>query len=106
MTSPIFRNVLNRDRRLLGYVDVAALTEKWEAGTASPNDSISKYMTKFNRSASQHYIPITPLTPLAELAEFPLPLLRSPSPLLPRSNGINQYITADVDAWTESVTGI
>ncbi|KAG2032781.1 hypothetical protein BDR03DRAFT_985470 [Suillus americanus] len=62
--------VLNRDRRPLGYVDVAALKEKWEAGTASPNDSISKYMTKFNRSASQHYSLITPLTPLAELAEF------------------------------------
>ncbi|KAG1811766.1 uncharacterized protein BJ212DRAFT_488741 [Suillus subaureus] len=62
--------ILNRDRRPLGYVDVAALKEKWEAGTASPNDSISKYMTKFNRSASQYHTLITPLTPLAELAEF------------------------------------
>lgn len=86
MTFPF--SVLNRDRRPLGYVDVAALKEKWEAGTASPvsiairsiatlyaesdaqNDSISKYMTKFNRSASQYYTLITPLTPLAELAEF------------------------------------
>ncbi|KAG2129295.1 hypothetical protein BD769DRAFT_1627998 [Suillus cothurnatus] len=68
--------VLNHDRRPLGYVDVAVLKEKWEAGTASPvciairTTTVSKYMTKFNRSASQHYTLITPLTPLAELAEF------------------------------------
>lgn len=34
------------------------------------NESISKYMTKFNRRASEPYTLITPLTPLAELAEF------------------------------------
>ncbi|KAG1885379.1 hypothetical protein F4604DRAFT_1499274, partial [Suillus subluteus] len=63
-------NVLNCDIRPIGYMDVVALRQKWKAGTASPNDSISKYMTKFNHSASQHYILITPLMPLAELAEF------------------------------------
>ncbi|KAG1858762.1 hypothetical protein DFJ58DRAFT_646650, partial [Suillus subalutaceus] len=74
VTSPnsvsAFLPVLNCDIRPIGYMDVVALRQKWEAGTASPNDSISKYMTKFNHSASQHYILITPLMPLAQLAEF------------------------------------
>ncbi|KAI6121955.1 hypothetical protein F5141DRAFT_998900 [Pisolithus sp. B1] len=62
--------VLNIDRRPLGYVDVAALKDKWEAGIAQPNDSVVKYMTKFNRKASEPYTLITPDTPLADLAEF------------------------------------
>jgi len=65
---------------------VAALKAKWEAGTASPvrtpsptsphahpvfqNDTVSKYMTKFDRRVSKTYTLITPLTPLAELAAF------------------------------------
>ncbi|KAI6007864.1 hypothetical protein EDC04DRAFT_2780047 [Pisolithus marmoratus] len=62
--------VLNSDRRPLGYVDVAALKAKWEAGIAQPNDSVVEYMTKFNRKASEPYTLITPDTPLADLAEF------------------------------------
>ncbi|EIW77209.1 hypothetical protein CONPUDRAFT_139210 [Coniophora puteana RWD-64-598 SS2] len=62
--------VLNNNRRPLGYIDVPALKIKWEAGTADPSDSVTKYMTKFRRRASQPYSLITPATPLAELEEF------------------------------------
>ncbi|KAL4073648.1 hypothetical protein V8B97DRAFT_1935193 [Scleroderma yunnanense] len=60
----------NSNRRPLGYVDVASLKAKWEAGIANPSDYVVKYMTKFNRSASEPYTLITSDTPLAELAEF------------------------------------
>ncbi|KII91190.1 hypothetical protein PLICRDRAFT_37892 [Plicaturopsis crispa FD-325 SS-3] len=62
--------VLDRERRPLGYVDVAALKSKWEAGQADPNDKVVKYMTKFKRTASQPYTIITPSSPLAELEVF------------------------------------
>lgn len=62
--------VLNSNRRLLGYVDVATLKAKWEGGIANPNDSVVKYMTKFHRRASEPYTLITSDTPLADLAEF------------------------------------
>jgi len=62
--------VLTRKRRLLGYVDVAELKKKWEAGQANPDDKVVEYMTRFNRSLSQPYTLITPSTPLAELEEF------------------------------------
>ncbi|PCH44905.1 hypothetical protein WOLCODRAFT_77976 [Wolfiporia cocos MD-104 SS10] len=62
--------VLDHNRKPLGYLDVAALKGKWEAGEANPSDRVSQYMTKFIRSASQPYTIITPSTPLAELEEF------------------------------------
>jgi len=62
--------VLNRNRRPLGYVDVAKLKKFWESGEADPADKVSQYMTHFNRSSSQPYTIITPLTPLTELEEF------------------------------------
>lgn len=62
--------VLDRRRRPLGYVDVAKLKEKWEAGQANPDDKVSQYMTKFNRTSSQPYTIITPLSPLSALEVF------------------------------------
>ncbi|TFK67601.1 hypothetical protein BDN72DRAFT_798863 [Pluteus cervinus] len=62
--------VLDRNRKPLGYVDVARLKQQWEAGGASPDDKIVDYMTKFKRSASVPYTLITPLSPLADLEEF------------------------------------
>ncbi|KDR72528.1 hypothetical protein GALMADRAFT_252661 [Galerina marginata CBS 339.88] len=62
--------VLDRNRRPLGYVDVAKLKAKWEAGQANPDDKVSQYMNKFKRTASEPYTIITPLTPLSELEEF------------------------------------
>ncbi|KAL0958383.1 hypothetical protein HGRIS_000525 [Hohenbuehelia grisea] len=63
--------VLDRNRRPLGYVDVARLKERWEAGSADPRDTVVKYMTRFKRDAeSAPYTLITPLSPLAELEGF------------------------------------
>ncbi|KAG6831061.1 hypothetical protein H0H92_012984 [Tricholoma furcatifolium] len=62
--------VLDRRRRPLGYLDVAKLKEKWEAGKTNPEDKVSHYMTKFLRTASEPYTVITPLTTLAELEQF------------------------------------
>ncbi|RPD65615.1 hypothetical protein L226DRAFT_237516 [Lentinus tigrinus ALCF2SS1-7] len=62
--------VLDRNRKLLGYIDVAGLKSKWEAGQADPNDKVDKYMTKFKRTAATPYTIITPSTPLAELEDF------------------------------------
>lgn len=57
--------VLDKHRKPLGYLDVAALKKKWEAGEASPSDKVEKYMTKFIRSSSHPYTVITPSTPHA-----------------------------------------
>ncbi|KAJ6590568.1 hypothetical protein DFH09DRAFT_908388 [Mycena vulgaris] len=62
--------VLDRHRRPLGYIDVATLKAKWEAGNADANDKVINYMTKFKRTASEPYTVITPLTPLTELEDF------------------------------------
>ncbi|KAJ7128051.1 hypothetical protein C8R46DRAFT_51417 [Mycena filopes] len=62
--------VLNRQRRPLGYIDVATLKSKWEGGTADASDKVVNYMTKFKRTASEPYTLITPYTPLAEMEEF------------------------------------
>ncbi|KAF5318666.1 hypothetical protein D9619_010761 [Psilocybe cf. subviscida] len=62
--------VLNRNRRPLGYVDVAKLKTQWEAGEANPDDKVHQYMTKFKRTSSEPYTIISPLSPLAELEEF------------------------------------
>ncbi|KAI0944806.1 hypothetical protein AcV7_001511 [Taiwanofungus camphoratus] len=62
--------VLDHNRKPLGYVDVASLKEKWEAGNADPSDKVMRYMTKFNRAQSQPYTLITPSTPLEELEQF------------------------------------
>ncbi|PPQ73439.1 hypothetical protein CVT26_015826 [Gymnopilus dilepis] len=62
--------VLDRNRRPLGYVDVAKLKATWEAGQANPDDKVSQYMTKFQRRTSEPYTIITPLTPLSELEGF------------------------------------
>ncbi|KIM42267.1 hypothetical protein M413DRAFT_444702 [Hebeloma cylindrosporum] len=62
--------VLDRNRRPLGYVDVAKLKEQWESQKANPDDKVSQYMTKFKRTSTEPYITITPLSPLSELEEF------------------------------------
>ncbi|KAF9005157.1 hypothetical protein BDQ17DRAFT_1353929 [Cyathus striatus] len=62
--------VLDRNRKPLGYVDVAQLKQRWEAGQASPDDSVSNYMTKFKRSSSEPYTIITPMTSLSDLEKF------------------------------------
>ncbi|KAF5383219.1 hypothetical protein D9615_005028 [Tricholomella constricta] len=62
--------VLDSRRRPVGYVDVALLKEKWEAGKSDPNDKVADYMTKFRRTASEPYTLITPLTSLSDLEEF------------------------------------
>ncbi|KAJ3558888.1 hypothetical protein NM688_g662 [Phlebia brevispora] len=62
--------VLDQHRKPLGYLDVAALKTKWEAGEANPSDKVIAYMNKFQRSRSHPYTLITPSTPLAELEEF------------------------------------
>ncbi|KAG5637180.1 hypothetical protein H0H81_005479 [Sphagnurus paluster] len=62
--------VLDRHRRPVGYVDVANLKEKWEAGQADPNSKVVDHMTKFRRTASEPYTVVTPLTSLADLEAF------------------------------------
>jgi len=62
--------VLTENRRPLGYIDVASLKSKWEAGQANPDDKVYQYMVKFERRASQPYSVITPDTPLSELESF------------------------------------
>ncbi|TRM60327.1 hypothetical protein BD626DRAFT_407646 [Schizophyllum amplum] len=62
--------VLDKSRRPLGYIDVAALKKTWEAGGADPNAPVSQFMTKFKRSTSQPYTTITPWTSLADLEDF------------------------------------
>ncbi|KAI1798119.1 hypothetical protein LXA43DRAFT_1056346 [Ganoderma leucocontextum] len=61
--------VLDRKRKLLGYIDVAGLKSKWEAGEADPSDKVEKYMTKFKRTGTPYTV-IAPSTPLAELEDF------------------------------------
>jgi len=58
--------VLDRNRKPLGYVDVARLKES----RADPADPVSKHMSKFKRTSSHPYTLITVSTPLAELEEF------------------------------------
>ncbi|KAG8879617.1 hypothetical protein FRB97_001581 [Tulasnella sp. 331] len=65
-----FFPVLSKERKPLGYVDVAALKAKWEARTASPDDSIMAHTTRFKRRKSEPYTVITPWTDLAELEAF------------------------------------
>lgn len=63
--------VLGKHRNLLGYIEVATLKKKWEAGEVNPTDTIASCMTKFNRSPTTNpYTVITPNTPLAELESF------------------------------------
>jgi hypothetical protein len=79
--------VLDGRRRPLGYIDVAELKTRWEAGGADPvrtvfppwscvlstaqNDRVAQYMTKFARSAAQNpYTLMTPGTELADLERF------------------------------------
>ncbi|KAI0315574.1 hypothetical protein OF83DRAFT_1061833 [Amylostereum chailletii] len=63
--------VLDRNRKPLGYVQVADLKKKWEAGEANPTDNVSAYMSRFKRSvATNPYTVITPATPLADLEQF------------------------------------
>lgn len=62
--------VLDTQRKPLGYIDVAALKSKWEAGQANPDDSLEPYMTHFKRSAGTPYTVVTPSTELADLESF------------------------------------
>ncbi|KAF8340116.1 hypothetical protein F5887DRAFT_979403 [Amanita rubescens] len=62
--------VLSSKRRPLGYIDVAALKAKWEAGLANPDDKVFKYMTKFRRNPSEPYTLISPMSSLVDLERF------------------------------------
>ncbi|KAJ8701379.1 hypothetical protein PTI98_000173 [Pleurotus ostreatus] len=62
--------VLDKNRRPLGYVDVARLKEKWEAGQADPSSKVLQYMTKFKRTPAEPYTLVTPLSPLEDLEAF------------------------------------
>ncbi|KAH9962210.1 hypothetical protein BC827DRAFT_1199702 [Russula dissimulans] len=63
--------VLGKRRNLLGYVEVATLKKKWEAGEVNATDKILSCMTKFNRSPRTNpYTTITLDTPLADLEGF------------------------------------
>ncbi|KAF5351216.1 hypothetical protein D9756_008425 [Leucocoprinus leucothites] len=62
--------VLDKNRKPLGYIDVAQLKTKWEAGQADPDDKISKFMIKFVRKSSEPYTLITPWSTLDELEDF------------------------------------
>ncbi|KZV76701.1 hypothetical protein PENSPDRAFT_569433 [Peniophora sp. CONT] len=63
--------VLGQNKKPLGYVEVADLKKKWEAGEMNPMDKVEKYMTKFKRSvATNPYTVITPATELDELEVF------------------------------------
>jgi len=63
--------VLGKRRELLGYVEVATLKKKWEAGEVNPTDKISSCMTKFKRSPRTNpYTIISPDTTLADLESF------------------------------------
>ncbi|QRW16806.1 F-box/WD repeat-containing protein pof7 [Rhizoctonia solani] len=62
--------VLDSRRKPVGYINVADLKTKWEAGSANPSDLISNYMTKFARGTGVEYTVITPETPLEELEAF------------------------------------
>lgn len=87
--------ILSEERKPIGYIDVAVLKAKWEAGQATPvcckqavirgylinyalldivitcqEDNVLKHMTKFRRNSSNRYKVITPFTPLDELEDF------------------------------------
>ncbi|KAF8325867.1 uncharacterized protein EI90DRAFT_3072065 [Cantharellus anzutake] len=62
--------VLSKERRPLGYIDVAQLKSKFESGVANPDDSVLSHMTKFKRNSRLGYTLITPDTPLEVLEEF------------------------------------
>jgi hypothetical protein len=75
-------SVLDRNRKPLGYVDVANLKDS-EADPVCcdplslifhidriQHDPVSEHMTKFKRTSSHPYTLITVSTPLAELEEF------------------------------------
>jgi len=62
--------VLSSQRRPLGYIDVSALKAQWEAGKATPEDPILRYMTKFKRGRDNSYTLITPASPLLQLEQF------------------------------------
>ncbi|EUC56040.1 TAF10-TFIID and SAGA subunit-like protein [Rhizoctonia solani AG-3 Rhs1AP] len=62
--------VLDSKRKPVGYIDVASLKTRWEAGTANPSDLIENYMNKFARGTDVPYTVITPETPLEELESF------------------------------------
>lgn len=85
---------MTKERKPLGYLDVAGLKAKWEASQVDPvfvlsvnsrnglldsypflsfetkDASVMKHMTKFHRSPSQTYTLITPDTPLEDLEDF------------------------------------
>ncbi|KAF8480265.1 hypothetical protein DFH94DRAFT_741600 [Russula ochroleuca] len=63
--------VLGKRRNLLGYIEVATLKKKWEAGEVNPTDKISSCMTRFIRSPRTNpYTIITPDTALTDLESF------------------------------------
>jgi len=62
--------VLTDDRKPLGYIDVTALKQKFEAGEANPSSSVETHTIKFQRNPAHPYTVITPLTPLDELENF------------------------------------
>jgi len=62
--------VLSKERKPVGYVDVAVLKRKWEVGEAQPDDSILAHTTHFKGGRSRPYAVITPWTDLADLEAF------------------------------------
>ncbi|CAG7847064.1 SubName: Full=Related to TAF10-TFIID and SAGA subunit {ECO:0000313/EMBL:CCA75053.1} [Serendipita indica DSM 11827] len=64
--------ILDRNRRPLGYINVPALKQAWEAGQIDADAPVQNVATKFDRSSKtgRPYSIITPDTPLEELEEF------------------------------------
>ncbi|KAG8766972.1 hypothetical protein FRC20_006029 [Serendipita sp. 405] len=64
--------ILDKNRRPLGYIDVTALKQAWEAGEIDADDQVHNVATKFDRSSAtgRAYTVITPNTPLEILEEF------------------------------------
>jgi len=62
--------VLDKARKPIGYIEVADLKSRFEAGDANPDDRISRHMVRFKRSPYEPYTVITPNTRLQELEEF------------------------------------
>lgn len=65
--------ISSKNRKLVGYISLAALKAHLEDGSASLNDPVDKWMFRFNRRQGsghgQKYEVITPDTPLSQLGK-------------------------------------
>lgn len=61
--------LVSKERKLLGYVDVASLQERLQKGLSQPSDRVDTAMVKFRSKpgGASHYHIITPQTDLADL---------------------------------------